>query len=36
LTADIAAFLEGLRHLAGCAWRIEQARNDGIGFVAWP
>jgi hypothetical protein len=35
-SGDSAAFLVGLRQLAGRAWRIEQARYEGIRFVLWP
>jgi len=34
-SGDSAVFLEGLRELAGRAWRIEQARYEGIRFVLW-
>lgn len=33
---DNGVFLEGLRKLAGRAWRIEQARYEGIRFLLWP
>jgi hypothetical protein len=35
-SGDSAAFLEDLRELAGRFWRIEQARYEGIRFVALP
>ena len=33
-SGDTAAFLEGLRQLAGRTWRIEQVRYEGIRLVA--